>query len=196
MASAPARSAAHGLTVRVPHLPLCSRPLRPIGLLSFLCSCFLGENVAPLLALVSEPSEAPVTAPPALPRPVSLAPCRARLVALAAGGAALVALAFWWPSRGPGEQARQVGSQWSAEIAVDGTYFTSGGAYGPKLSATIPDEWKRKPCERSQREVYGACFVVLEQRPPCSDGYEHDGRCLMPIATAPRVPSSINTAPL
>jgi len=38
MASAPARSAAHGLPVSVPHLPLCSRPLRPIGLLSFLCT--------------------------------------------------------------------------------------------------------------------------------------------------------------
>jgi hypothetical protein len=38
MASAPARRAAHGLPVSVPHLPLCSRPLRPIGLLSFLCS--------------------------------------------------------------------------------------------------------------------------------------------------------------
>ena len=38
MASAPTRSAAHGLPVSVPQLPLCSRPLRPRGLLSFLCS--------------------------------------------------------------------------------------------------------------------------------------------------------------
>ena len=37
-ASASARRAAHGLPVSVPHFPLCSRPLRPRGLLSFLCS--------------------------------------------------------------------------------------------------------------------------------------------------------------
>src|SRR4028119_1271067 len=46
MASAPARSAAHGLPVSVPLLPLCSRPLRPRGLLSFLCSYLRGVNNA------------------------------------------------------------------------------------------------------------------------------------------------------
>jgi class 3 adenylate cyclase len=54
--SALARRAAHGLPVSAPHLPLRSRPLPPIGLLSFLCSTTIAENLQPdeVLALLNE----------------------------------------------------------------------------------------------------------------------------------------------
>jgi len=46
-AASGARSAAHGLPVSVPLLPLCSRPLRPIGLLSFLYATADGDLAWP-----------------------------------------------------------------------------------------------------------------------------------------------------
>ncbi|MBN1209231.1 MAG: serine/threonine protein kinase, partial [Myxococcaceae bacterium] len=51
---------------------------------------------------------------------------------------------------------------------------------------------KKPPCEaRSEKAILGACWVVLEVRPPCgAAGYEHEGKCLRASFDAPREPTS------
>lgn len=79
----------------------------------------------------------------------------------------------------------------SGVLAADIARTLDGVLFAGKLPATFPEYWKRRPCEQTQREVRSACFLVLEQRPPCADGYEHEGRCLVPIAATAPAPNSI-----
>jgi hypothetical protein len=51
---------------------------------------------------------------------------------------------------------------------------------------------KKPPCNpRSEKEVIGACWAVLELKPPCAEsGFEHDGKCVVPSFTGSRQPTS------
>ncbi|MDY7232964.1 serine/threonine protein kinase [Hyalangium rubrum] len=51
---------------------------------------------------------------------------------------------------------------------------------------------KKPPCNPlSEREIIGACWVVMELKPPCAKaGFEHDGKCVIPTAELPRPPTS------
>jgi hypothetical protein len=51
---------------------------------------------------------------------------------------------------------------------------------------------KKPPCSRrSEREIFGVCWVVLEVRPPCErEGYEYEGKCLRASFDDPRQPTS------
>jgi serine/threonine protein kinase len=51
---------------------------------------------------------------------------------------------------------------------------------------------KKPPCSpRFEREALGACWIVLEAKPPCErEGYEYDGKCVRASFHAPRPPAS------
>jgi len=68
-----------------------------------------------------------------------------------------------------------------------------GGIIGRDMPKQPFPGQKRSPCTpRSQVEINGACWMVLELKPPCpEDVVEHGGKCYVPVFTAPPVPSSI-----
>ncbi|WP_434391481.1 hypothetical protein [Melittangium boletus] len=42
-----------------------------------------------------------------------------------------------------------------------------------------------------QVEINGGCWSRMEQRPPCGQFYEHQGRCYVPVRETPRPPTSV-----
>jgi hypothetical protein len=70
---------------------------------------------------------------------------------------------------------------------------------GEQLGAerTIPREperqWARPPCGPGLHEINGACWLRSEPLAVCPPGsYRHkDGRCYVPLAKAPRSPTSV-----
>lgn len=63
-----------------------------------------------------------------------------------------------------------------------------------KLPEKFPDFWRKPPCPKAKPIVKerGACFLVLDAKPPCDVGYDDGkGRCLYPIAERQDAPRSI-----
>jgi len=48
-----------------------------------------------------------------------------------------------------------------------------------------------KPPPSAQQEINGGCWSPMEQRPPCDQFYEHQGRCYVPVREMPKRPTSI-----
>jgi hypothetical protein len=51
---------------------------------------------------------------------------------------------------------------------------------------------RKPPCEpHEQRELHGACWAVLEMKPPCGkSSFDYEERCYMPVIDLPRQPAS------
>jgi len=62
-------------------------------------------------------------------------------------------------------------------------YGVPGFVLGEPMPKRPEPGWKRPPCSGTQRSINGTCwFGPLEgEKPPCSDSYEHDGRCYTPV---------------
>lgn len=61
----------------------------------------------------------------------------------------------------------------------------------PMPKAPLPGQ-KKPPCSpRSEREILGACWIVIEVKPPCErEGYEYDGKCVRATFDAPPTPTA------
>jgi predicted Ser/Thr protein kinase len=53
------------------------------------------------------------------------------------------------------------------------------------LTTPVPEKpepgQKKPPCKPSHRAINGGCWVLLAEKPPCDDSYEHDGKCYLPV---------------
>jgi len=93
-----------------------------------------------------------------------------------------------------GVEERTVGL---ADAGVDDSVLTAAQAhaYGPHEFAfgePIPAKpepgQKKPPCGESQRAINGACWHLLDDKPPCEAAFEHDGRCFLPVLPKGRRP--------
>lgn len=77
-----------------------------------------------------------------------------------------------------------------ADLGVDDAMLSAG-----KLPEKFPDFWRKPPCPKGKglTKERGACFLVLDAKPPCDIGYDDSkGRCLYPIAERKDAPRSIS----
>jgi hypothetical protein len=77
------------------------------------------------------------------------------------------------------------------------TYTADAGVESvarPLPSAAFKGQ-KKPPCEKDEVALLDACWVALARKPEpdhCgSKGYEHDGKCYMPVQQAQRAPTSM-----
>jgi len=173
-------------------------------------TCFLGQNVEPLLALVSPAVDLVEPAPePTRVQSARLAwpPRRTFAVGFAAGTAALVALLVWRACPPPEEAQKAVVLPPMPHVAT-----------APVLMDVGPDEWARlnvggsdsgwppvQPGQQKARSkaphcippfavvVNGYCWLSLEQRPPqCPGGsVAYEGKCIVPLVEKARPDTSI-----
>ncbi len=65
------------------------------------------------------------------------------------------------------------------------------GVLGRSLPKTPAPGQRRPPCEpERQRAINGLCWWALSWKPPCGDGYEHEGRCYVPVVLNTRPPTT------
>jgi len=93
-----------------------------------------------------------------------------------------------------GVEERTVGL---ADAGVEDSALTAAEAHaygrpGFVLGEPIPDKpapgQKKPPCGESQRAINGACWHLLDDKPPCEAAFEHDGRCFLPVLPKGRLP--------
>lgn len=158
-------------------------------------TCILGGDVEALLAAVPYSASAANQMPDLITEP---APERARrrwMPRVAAALAAVFAGVVWCAAGGQSTTAELKGpiaeSMPGEALAADIARTLDGLLFAGRLPEKFPEHWKRKPCDGRQVMVNGACFLVLEQRPPCSDGYAHEGLCIVPVAASAPTNQSI-----
>lgn len=145
-----------------------------------LTTCILGVDCEAVLTVV--PLADSAQAPLLTREPPAARPWKRRAFAAAA---AVLAGVVWCAAGGrptPELLAETLPAVACDEMAADIARTLEGRLFAGRLPEKYPTHWKRKPCDGRQVAVNGACFLVLEQRPPCSDGYEHEGRCVVPVA--------------
>jgi hypothetical protein len=152
---------------------------------------YLGVEVESLLALAVAP---PVQEPAPMPLPSRRTSRTSHVYGFAAAAAAIALLAVWTPGV---EETSSFAPQTTSEAAVPAFAVDVQQSF-PSLhySGRVPEKplegQRRVPCEQSHVVVNGGCFLLLKQKPPCLDGYEHDGQCIVPVAAPHRSPSTID----
>ncbi|WP_309894077.1 hypothetical protein [Archangium sp.] len=126
--------------------------------------------------------------------------------ALAAAGLAVLALGggFWL-----GLGSRSMGSptpppstpgvgEW-AEAGLPPSLLSDGAEGNPTgIAYPLPDKpfvnQLKPPCRSKAIHVAlnGGCWIALEQRPPCEDSAEYQGKCYLPVLKAQRPPQSVS----
>ncbi len=125
--------------------------------------------------------------------------------ALAAAGLAVLALGggFWlgMGSRSMGSPTPPPSTPGLGELADAGLpslFLIDGAAESPTgIAYPLPDKpystQVRPPCRKASHvAINGGCWVTLEQRPPCEDSAEYQGKCYIPVVKAPRPPQSLS----
>jgi len=65
------------------------------------------------------------------------------------------------------------------------------GVLARSLPKTPAPGQRKPPCElERQKAINGLCWWVLSWKPPCGDGYEHEGRCYVPVVLKARPPTT------
>lgn len=73
----------------------------------------------------------------------------------------------------------------------------SAPALGAPMVGPMPGQ-KTPPCKPRGRpglpevEAKGACWYVVEGKPPCGEGYDFDGRCHIPVPARFKVPNAVD----
>jgi len=131
---------------------------------------------------------------------------RPSLKALAAVGLAMLALGggFWWGSRtqsmgSPTPPPSAPGLREWADAGLPPSLLSDGAEENPTgIAYPLPEKpfmnQVRPPCRSKAIHVAinGGCWVALEQRPPCEDSAEYQGKCYLPVLKAPRPPQSVS----
>jgi hypothetical protein len=80
--------------------------------------------------------------------------------------------------------------EWATDTADAGV-----DAIGRPLPAGAFRGQKKPPCARDEAQLLDACWLELARKPApdnCgSKGYEHEGRCYIPVRQAERPPTSM-----
>lgn len=79
-----------------------------------------------------------------------------------------------------------------SEAWVD-TRWVLGLSEGAKMDGPRGPQQKKPPClPRTERELFGVCWALHGELPPCPDGtFEAQGRCFMPVIAPKREPTSV-----
>lgn len=166
-------------------------------------TCILGAEVQPLLAVVDPASELPAE-PARAPAHVQAVrpawrPRRAFAVGIFASMAALAAVLVWHAR--PTTEAPRVAARPAPGAVQDVGLTDIAPTWAPSFlamgGATVPAKpepsQKRPPCGRDLGEVaiHGACYAVLDTRPPCGRLYQWGDKCVRPILASQRPDTSI-----
>ena len=114
-----------------------------------------------------------------------------RVVSVAMAGGALV-LYLRRPTPPSPPDAVEVPPVWATDVEAEGTAPLRIG------EKARPFEGQKKPpcAKRLEVEHAGACWIPHEARPPCPAGsFEGAGRCLVPVKSAQRPPTSLGATP-
>jgi hypothetical protein len=86
-----------------------------------------------------------------------------------------------------------------ADTGLPSSLLTDGAQESPMgIAYPLPDKpfvnQLKPPCRSKATHVAinGGCWVALEQRPPCEDSAEYQGKCYYPVLNAPRPPQSLS----
>lgn len=66
-----------------------------------------------------------------------------------------------------------------------------GGLIAVPMPPKRLERQQAPPCKPTQDEINGGCWSRLEQRAPCDQFYEYQGRCYVPVRETPKPPTSI-----
>ena len=119
--------------------------------------------------------------------------------AWAAAGLATVTLGMvlWRYLQAPGGQERAAPAVATEEVFLAYAPSDNGDAGLAVIAYPLPAkpfrDQAKAPCKgrRLAVEINGGCWVALEQRPPCEDTAEYQGKCYLPVGErSPRPPQS------
>lgn len=108
-------------------------------------------------------------------------------------GAVLVAASAFFASQEPARSSRVVLPTPLPDEAWTDTRWVDGLHEGAKMTGPRGPQQKKPPClPRTERELFGVCWALHGEKPPCPDGtFEAQGSCFMPVVAPARQPTSV-----
>lgn len=108
-------------------------------------------------------------------------------------GAVLVTASAILVSNAPLRQEAADPQRPAPDEAWTDTRWVDGLHEGAKMTGPRGPQQKKPPClPRTERELFGACWALHGEKPPCPDGtFEANGSCFMPVVAPVRAPTSV-----